>query len=70
MVEEAKEALDIVADMFLVNSMPISVLFDSGASHYFISLRFRKNFSHAIGNLDHPLRVEIADDRLINASKV
>jgi hypothetical protein len=38
--EEAAEALDIVLGTFLVNSIPASVLFDSGASHSFVTERF------------------------------
>lgn len=67
--EEAKEAPDVIVGTFLVNSMPALVLFYSRASHSFVSLRLSKNFNHAIGNLDHPLRVEIVDDRMINALK-
>jgi hypothetical protein len=39
-VETAQEAQDVVFGMFLVNSAPASVLFDSGASHSFISAQF------------------------------
>nr|ADB85360.1 putative retrotransposon protein [Phyllostachys edulis] len=35
--EEAQTAPDVVLGMFLVNSVPASVLFDSGASHSFVS---------------------------------
>jgi hypothetical protein len=38
--ETAQEAQDIVFGMFLVNSAPASVLFDSRASHLFISAQF------------------------------
>jgi len=38
--ETAQEAQDVVLGMFLVNSAPTSVLFDSGASHFFISAQF------------------------------
>jgi hypothetical protein len=38
--ETAQEAQDVVFGMFLVNSVPASVLFDSGASHSFISAQF------------------------------
>jgi hypothetical protein len=38
--ETAQEAQDIVFGMFLVNSAPASILFDSGASHSFISAQF------------------------------
>lgn len=70
MVEEAKEEPDVVVGTFLVNYMPDLVLFDSGASHSFVSLKFSKGFSITIGNLDNPLKLEIADDRAISTSKV
>lgn len=37
MAEVAIEAPDVVASTFLVNSMHVVVLFDSGASHSFVS---------------------------------
>jgi hypothetical protein len=39
-VEEAQEAPDVVIDMFLINDTSIVVLFDSGASHSFISAAY------------------------------
>jgi hypothetical protein len=36
-VEEAQEAPDVVIGMFLINNTSAIVLFDSGASHSFIS---------------------------------
>jgi hypothetical protein len=39
-VEEAQEATDVVLGMFPVNSVPARVLFDSGASHSFITQLF------------------------------
>jgi hypothetical protein len=39
-VEEAQEALDVVIDKFLVNDTSAVVLFDSGASHSFISATY------------------------------
>jgi hypothetical protein len=38
--EEAVEAPDVVLGTFLVNSIPARVLFDSGASHSFVTERF------------------------------
>jgi hypothetical protein len=38
--EEAIDAQDVVYGMFLVNSRPASVLFDSGASHSFITIQY------------------------------
>jgi hypothetical protein len=40
--EEAAEAPDVVLGMFLVNSIPARVLFDSGASHSFVIEHFVK----------------------------
>jgi hypothetical protein len=39
-MEEAQEAPDVVIDMFLVNDTSTVVLFDSGASHSFISAAY------------------------------
>jgi hypothetical protein len=39
-VEEAQEAPDVVIGMFLINDTSAVVLFDSGASHYFISATY------------------------------
>jgi hypothetical protein len=39
-VEDAQQAPDVVFSMFLANSNHATVLFDSGASHSFISSRF------------------------------
>jgi hypothetical protein len=44
-VETAQEAQDVVFGMFLVNSAPASVLFDSGASHTFISAEYVAKYS-------------------------
>jgi hypothetical protein len=41
-MEEAAEAPDVVLGMFLVNSIPARVLFDSGASHSFVTENFVK----------------------------
>jgi hypothetical protein len=38
--DEAQQAQDIVLGMFLVSSHPATILFDSGASHSFISSSF------------------------------
>jgi hypothetical protein len=38
--EEAQQAQDVVLGMFLASSNPATVLFDSGASHSFISSSF------------------------------
>jgi hypothetical protein len=38
--EEAEEAPDVVLGTFLINSIPAKVLFDSGASHSFVTEQF------------------------------
>jgi hypothetical protein len=37
---EAEEAPDVMPSMFLINSIPRRVLFDSGASHSFVTEKF------------------------------
>jgi hypothetical protein len=39
-VEEAQEALDVVIGMFVINDTSTVVLFDFGASHFFISVAY------------------------------
>jgi hypothetical protein len=39
-VEEVQEAHDVVIGMFLINNTSAIVLFDSGASHSFISAAY------------------------------
>jgi hypothetical protein len=38
--DEAQQAQDVVLDMFLTSSHPVTILFDSGASHSFITSSF------------------------------
>jgi hypothetical protein len=47
-VEDAREALDVVISMFLINDAFAVVLFDSRASHSFISVAY-------VGNHNLPL---------------
>ena len=55
---------------FLVNSVPALVLFDSGASRSFVSLAFSQHISVSREALSRPLRVCIADKRVIYATEV
>ena len=45
------------------------VLFDLGATQSFLSLVLSKRFVDPLGELDCPLEVEIADDRLMWLSR-
>jgi hypothetical protein len=49
-VKEVQEAPDVIIDMFLVNDTSTVVLFDSGASHSFISTAYvgKHNLSLAL----------------------
>jgi hypothetical protein len=50
--ETVPEDADVVYGMFLINSIPALVLFDSGASHSFVTKSFVKK--HNISN--YPLK--------------
>ena len=45
-----------------MNSISSVVLFNSGATRSFVSLAFSKRFVGALGEMDCPLVIEIADD--------
>jgi hypothetical protein len=55
--EEAPEAQDIVLGMFFVSSHPAMVLFDSGASHSFISPAFVAKYHLLISIMKHIMLV-------------
>jgi hypothetical protein len=54
---EAQQALDVVLGMFLASSHPVTILFDSGASHSFISSRFVVKHSLPIATMKHTMLV-------------
>jgi hypothetical protein len=53
--ETVPEDADVVYGMFLINSIPASVLFDSGSSHSFVTESFVEN--HNISN--YPLKRQL-----------
>jgi hypothetical protein len=55
--ESGKEVLNMMMGMFLVHSNLASVLFDSGASHSFISTHFVMKHSMLMQALRHPMVV-------------
>jgi hypothetical protein len=55
--EEAQQAPDIVLGMFLTSSYPATTLFDSGASHSFISSSFVAKHSLPIATTKHTMLV-------------
>jgi hypothetical protein len=57
--EEAQQAQDVVLDMFVAISHPATILFDSGASHSFISSSFV---------VEHPLPITIMKQTMLVSS--
>jgi hypothetical protein len=55
--DEAQQAQDVVLGMFLTSSHPATILFDSGASHSFISSSFVTKHSLPIATMKHKMLV-------------
>jgi hypothetical protein len=55
--EEAQQAPNVVLGMFLASSHPATILFDSGASHSFISSSFVAKHSLPIATMKHTMLV-------------
>jgi hypothetical protein len=55
--DEAQQAPDVVLGMFLASSHPATILFDSGASHSFISSSFVAKHSLPITAMKHTMLV-------------
>ena len=58
-MEEARESPKMVMGTLLVNSAPASILFDSGASHSFMSQLFAQLHGIAMKPLATPLAVNV-----------
>nr|AAX96624.1 retrotransposon protein, putative, Ty3-gypsy sub-class [Oryza sativa Japonica Group]ABA92970.1 retrotransposon protein, putative, Ty3-gypsy subclass [Oryza sativa Japonica Group] len=67
--ETAQDVPDVVMGMFSVNSVPAIVLFDSGASHSFISQAFVKRNGWKTQNLHVPMIVH-SPGRNIRATQI
>jgi hypothetical protein len=55
--EEAQQDPDVVLGMFLASSYPATILFDSGASHSFISSSFVAKHGMPIATMKHTMLV-------------
>jgi hypothetical protein len=55
--DEAQQAPDVVLGMFLASSHPTTILFNSGASHSFISSSFVAKHSLPIATMKHTMLV-------------
>ncbi|KAI3672891.1 hypothetical protein L6452_38991 [Arctium lappa] len=69
-VDEAQATPKVVTGTFLINSVPAVVMFDSGATHSFVSHTFSKCLGCRVGRLGCPLVVEVADDRTLTVIDV
>ncbi|KAL7599645.1 hypothetical protein Lser_V15G27298 [Lactuca serriola] len=59
-----------VADTYFLDSEPDVVMFDSGATHSFVSRTFINRLGRSIRKLAHPMVVEVADNRTIYITDV
>ena len=57
--EEAQEDPDLVMGTFPVNSVPALVLFDSRASHFFVTEPFVRKIGMVPTLLHHPMMIQI-----------
>ena len=55
---------------YLLDSEPAVVMFDSGATHSFVSRTFINRLGCSIGKLARPMVVEVADNRTIYVTDV
>jgi hypothetical protein len=55
--DEAQQAQDVVLGIFLTSSHPATVLFNSGASHLFITSSFVAKHNLPIENMKHTMLV-------------
>jgi hypothetical protein len=55
--DEAQQTQDVILGMFLMSSHPVTVLFDSGASHSFISSSFVAKYNLPIATMKHTILV-------------
>jgi hypothetical protein len=55
--EEAQQAPDVVLGLFLASSHPATILFDSRASHSFISSSFVAKHSMPLATMKHTMLV-------------
>ncbi|KAJ0932532.1 putative nucleotidyltransferase, Ribonuclease H [Helianthus annuus] len=68
--EEAKSLPNVISGIFLLNSIPVYVLFDTGATMSFISNEIIQHPSFKIERMPMPLEVEIADSKMYTLHEV
>ena len=67
---EEKNDNDVVAGTFYIKNKPASLLFDSGADLSYVSLSFSKFLDSTLTLLEHKHAVELADGKLIEATRI
>nr|CAI44621.1 B1168G10.5 [Oryza sativa Japonica Group] len=66
---EAQGAPDVILGTFLVNLVPATVLFDSGASHSFLSMSFAGNHGMEVEDLRRPLMVSTPSNQALSLQR-
>ena len=66
---EADNSSDVIMGNLLVNDIPAKVLFDSGASHSFLSIPFASKHNVPVEELPSPLSV-VSPGKFMHASTV
>ncbi|KAI3791673.1 hypothetical protein L2E82_05534 [Cichorium intybus] len=68
-VEEAREKTDVVTGIFTLNSIPVYVIFDPGATHCFVSESLMSRLNVPLTPMEESLEVAVADDRYVWVSE-
>ena len=66
---QAEESTDVIMGNLSVNDIPAKVLFDTGASHSFISRPFSSKHEMSFQDLPRPLSV-VSPGKFMNASSI
>jgi hypothetical protein len=62
--EEAQESPNVVLGMILANSAPACALFDSGASHSFVTQNFAKHINMHSESMNAPMIIQAPGAKL------
>ena len=57
-LEDVPEGAQVMAGTFSVNNLPVTVLFDSGASHTFISHECASRLGLEVENISRPYNIQ------------
>lgn len=67
---EAEDAPDVMAGMLAVSTIPALVLFDSGATHFFISKKFLAKSRNVCDKVDNALEVSIPSGKIVRTDRM